>query len=320
MSPPGRTVRDGLAAGLLAGFALAALFCFYDLGQGVPFRTPAFLWGAIVAGEDAVPTMTVVLGYTLLHFLAWGGLGILAAVLADRVALPRNIFIGALYGLFACSLVFYVGLFRAPVDLILSAPGWPAVLFGNALAGIIMFTHLHWVSSEPGVAGVMGFLRAHPIMRQGMMAGVLGAGAVAIWFLILDLALREPFYTPAALAGILFHGGASTDSVVVSATPVMGYSLLHFGFFILFGVLLAGVIARVERFPPLSFGLLMLFVVFEAFFISMVGALGRWGLPELTWWSIMTANLLAALTMGSYLWKIHPGLLDRLTAEAIWAD
>ena len=42
--------------------------------------------------------------------------------------------IGAAYGLFACSFVFYLGLIRAPDELVLSAPGWPAVFFGNALA------------------------------------------------------------------------------------------------------------------------------------------------------------------------------------------
>jgi len=320
VSLPARTIRDGLVAGLLAGFVLAVLFYFYDLGQGEPLRTPAFLWGAIVSRAAIDPSAGVIVGYTVLHFIAWGVLGVLAASLIHWVGLPRNILIGAAYGLFTCSLVFYVALIRAPDQLILSAPGWPAVFFGNTLAGIVMFTHLHWVSTEPGVTGVLSFLQAHPVTRQGIVAGLLGAVVVAIWFLIIDSILRQPLYTPAALATILFQGGGTPESVVVSTAPVLGYSFVHFAFFILFGVLLSGLVMQVEKFPPLAFGLLILFVVFEVFFIAMVAILGRWILQELAWWSILIGNIFAAVAMGTYMWKVHPDLAERLTAEALWAD
>jgi len=320
VSLPARTVRDGLIAGLLAGFVLAVLFYFYDLGQGAPLRTPAFLWGAIVNRAEIQPTVGVVVGYSIIHFVAWAGLGILAAALITWAGLPRNVLIGAAYGLFACSFVFYFGLIRAPDALVLSAPGWPAVFFGNALAGIVMFTHLHWVSTEPGVVGVMSFLHAHPVTRQGIVAGLLGAVVVALWFLLIDSLLREPLYTPAALASVLFHGGGAPEAVEISAAPVLGYTLVHFAFFILFGVLLSGLVMQVEKFPPLAFGLVILFVVFEVFFIAMVAMLGRWILQELAWWSILIGNILAAAAMSAYLWRAHPGLAARLTTDALWAD
>ena len=320
MSLPARTIRDGVIAGLLAGFVLAVLFYFYDLGQGSPLRTPAFLWGAIIQSSAAEPTAGVIIGYTLLHFGAWSALGILASLLIYWAALPRSPFIGAAYGLFACSFIFYLGLIRAPDAMVLSAPGWPAVFFGNALAGVVMFTHLHWVSTEPGVIGLMDFMQAHPITRRGLVAGLLGALVVAVWFLIIDSILREPLYTPAALATILFQGGGTPDSVVVSVGPVIGYTLVHFAFFLLFGVMLSALVRQVQRFPPLAFGLLILFVVFEVFFIAMVAVLGRWILQELAWWSILIGNVFAALAMGFYMWKAHPKLRERLTSDALWAD
>jgi len=320
VSLPARTIRDGLVAGLLAGFVLAVLFYFYDLGQGAALRTPAFLWGAIVNRSGAEPTTGIVAGYTVIHFVAWGALGVLAAALIQWAGLPRNILIGAVYGLFTCSFVFYLGLIRAPDDIVLSAPGWPAVFFGNTLAGIVMFTHLHWVSTEPGVTGVLSFLRAHPVTRQGIVAGLIGAVVVAAWFLLIDSVLREPLYTPAALATVLFEGGGTPGAVEISAVPVLGYTLVHFTFFILFGVVLSGLVTQVERFPPLAFGLLILFVVFEVFFIAMAAMLGRWILEELAWWSILLGNVLAALAMGTYLWRAHPELAGRLTSDALWAD
>ena len=320
MSLPARTLRDGLVAGLLAGFVLAVLFYFYDLGQGAPLRTPAFLWGAIVARSAVEPTAGIIIAFTILHFTAWAGLGVLAAALIEWAGLPRNVLIGIAYGLFVCSFLFYVGLIRAPAEMVLQAPGWPAVFFGNALAGIVMFTHLHWVSTEPGVIGVINFLKTHETTEIGITTGIIGAVVVAVWFLIIDTALREPLYTPAALAIVLFRGGGSPGQVEISLAPVLGYTLAHFAFFVLFGVILAGLTEQVKKFPPLAFGVLILFVVFEVFFIAMVAMLGRWILEELAWWSILIGNVLAAVAMVGYLWRRHPGLARKLTADAMWAD
>jgi len=315
-----RRIRHGLVAGLLAGFVLAVLFYFYDLGQGTPLRTPAFLWGAIVNRSAVEPTAGVIVGFTIIHFLAWAGLGMLAAALVRWVGLPRNVFIGAAYGLFTCSFVFYLGLIRAPDELILSAPGWPAVFFGNVLAGVVMFTHLHWVSTEPGVVGMMNFLKTHETTRHGLYVGLIGAVIVALWFLLIDSVLRVPFYTPAALASVLFQGGTGPADVVVAAGPVLGYTLAHFAFFFLFGVAFSGLTEQVSKFPPLIFGVLILFVVFEVFFIAMVAILGRWVLDELAWWAILAGNILAAFAMSGYMWKTHPELKERLTSDAVWAE
>ncbi len=315
-----RRVRHGLVGGLLGGFVLAVLFYFYDLGQGRPLQTPAFLWGAIVSRSEVEPTAGIIAGFTVIHFAVWGGLGMLAAALVRWAGLPRNVLIGALYGLFVCSLAFYIGLIRTPSELVLSAPGWPAVFFGNALAGVVMFTHMHWVSSEPGVVGVMNFLKTHEVTRHGIYAGLLGAIVVAVWFLIIDSILREPFYTPAALATVLFRGAPATGRVDIALAPILGYTLAHLAFFVLFGVTVSGLAKQATRFPPLAFGILILFVVFEVFFIAMVAMLGGWVLEELAWWSILVGNVFAALVMGGYLWKAHPKLAERLTSERIWAD
>lgn len=320
MSLPARTVRDGIIAGLLAGFVLAVLFYFYDLGQGEPLRTPAFLWGSLIVQAEVEPSVGVIAAFTVVHFVVWGLLGLLAAALIEWAGLPRNLLIGAAYGLFACSLVFYLGLIRAPDDLVLSAPGWPAVFFGNALAGVVMFTHLHWCSTEPGVTGMLSFLRAHPTMRQGIVAGLIGAVTVALWFLVIDTLLREPLYTPAALGTVLFQGGGGPEDVTISAGPVIGYTLVHFAFFLLFGVIVSGLTEQVEKFPPLVFGLLLLFVVFEVFFVAGTAILGGWVLRELAWWSVLVGNFLAAAAMGFYLWKAHPKLASRLSNEVLWAE
>lgn len=313
-----RAIRDGLVAGVLAATVLAVLFYFYDLGRGTPLATPAFLLGTLLGRSGVEPTLAVVAGYTLLHYAAWAALGLLAAVLVEGLEVPRNVFIGAAYGLFACSLVFYGGLVIVGAD-VLAAPAWPAVFFGNALAGAAMFAWFHWTSSEPGVLGLRHFLDNHRVLRQGVVAGLIGAVTVALWFLVIDTLLREPLYTPAALGTILFRGGGGPAAVEIAAGPVIGYTLVHFAAFILFGEILSALAEQVERFPPLIFGVVILFVVFETFIIAMVAVLGSWVLEALAWWSVLVGNLLAAATMGGYLWRAHPAIREQLTDEALWS-
>ncbi len=317
---PMRRLKAGLVGGLLAGVMLAVLFFFHDLGQGAPLRTPAFLWGAVFAQGEANPTVGNILGYTIIHFIAWAGLGAAAAALMHYVGLPRNLFIGLAYGLSTSSFLFYLGLIRAPDSLVIAAPGWPVVFFGNALAGVVMFTYMHWVSTEPGVTGLMEFLRTHSTTRQGVVAGLAGATAVAIWFLIIDSIMREPFFTPAALAMVLFRGGTGAGGVEITMGAVLGYTVAHYAFFVFFGIVLSALTDQVSRFPPLVFGVLILFVAFEVFFIAIVAVLGGWVLEELAWWSILLGNGFAALVMGLYIWRVHPELLGRLTEGNIWGE
>lgn len=320
MSLSKRALRDGIVAGLLAGALLAVLFWFYDLGRGEPFRTPAYLFGAITGQGDGIePGPGVVAAYTLMHFAAWAALGIFAALLIDWADMPRNILIGAAYGLFACSLLFYGGLVLTGTD-VFRGPSWVAVFFGNALAGMVMFAYLHWRSSEPGITGVVDFLRTHDKTRQGLCAGLIGAVVVALWFLLIDTLLRgEPLYTPAVLGTILFRGGGP-EQVAVTAGPVIGYTFVHFAAFILFGGLLTGLIEQIENYPPLIFGLLILAVVFELFIVAMMAVLGAWVLEELAWWAVLGGNLLAAVAMGLYLWRAHPTLREQLTDDHLWTE
>lgn len=319
MSVSRESVRHGIVGGLIAGALLAVLFYFYDLGRGEPFATPAFLYAALLGNDTVAATFGVVALYTVIHFGAWSGLGVLAAAILEWGDIPRNILLGAAYGLFACSVLFYGGLIVTGAE-VLAAPAWPAVLFGNALAGMAMFTYFHAVSGEAGLTGLAGFMDAHPILRQGIIAGLLGATAVAVWFLIVDTLLREPFFTPAALGTLLFRGGGGPEDVAIDPGIVLAYTAVHFAAFVLFGVVLARLVEQIERFPPLIFGLLILFVVFELFFVAFTAILGRWILEELAIWAVLAGNLLAAVTMGTYLWKAHPALKSRLRDEVIWAE
>ena len=311
------TVTHGVIAGILGGTAVVLYFFAVDLIAGDPFRTPAFLADAVFGNAGVRPGFGLILAFTGLHYLVFAALGAGAVLLFRWADLPQNMLLGAVYGLFVCSLLFYASLVVTG-SRVLPAPWWPNVLIGNLLAGLAMGGYLHWVGPRPGVTGIVSELRYHRTIREGLIAGLLGAAAVALWFLVVDLVAREAFFTPAALGSALLAGARSPEAVRITTGTVLGYSALHVSAFLLFGVVVAGLVEQAERFPPLIFALVLLFVVFEVFFVGIAALLGAWVLEEIAWWSVMAGNLLAAVAMGGYLWKIHPVLQEELRAGAEW--
>lgn len=319
MEASSRTVRQGIIAGLLAGTALLIFFLLYDLVRGDPFRTQTYLAAALLDQRGLEPGGYLLLAYTLLHYTVFAVLGAAAAALFDWAGVPRNLFVGAAFGLFICSLIFYPALLITGSD-VLAAPAWPAVLAGNVLAGLVLVGYLRWRDGVPRDADEAARQQARKVLREGLVAGLIGAGAVAAWFLVADIVARQPFFTPGALGSILFRGAQEAGDVVISAGTVVGYTLMHLAAFVAIGTVMSGIVRQIERFPPLAFALLLLFVVFETFFIVMVAMLGSWLVETLDWWVILFGNLFAAALMGGYLWRAHPVLREELASEAIWAE
>lgn len=311
------TVGQGIVAGLLAGAAVALFFLVLDVAAGELFRTPSHLAAAVFGEAPADVGSVLIVLFTGLHLAVFAGLGAGAVVLFRWAELPQNVISGALYGLFVFSLIFYVSLLVTGTG-VFPASWWPAALAGNFVAGVVLGGYLHWVGPRSGVLGLRDGLKEHPVVREGLLAGLLGAVAVAAWFLVVDLALREPLWTPAALGSALFEGAAGPEQVRITLGTVLGYTALHLGGFLLAGMVAAGLVGQVEKFPPLVFALLLLVVVFEVFFIGLTVALGEWILESVAWWAVFAGNLLAAGAMGGYLWRSHPLLQEKLRSGAAW--
>ena len=312
-------LRRGAMAGLLAGATLIVIFFAMDLISGQPLATTTLLSGALL-GDAVAEAGPMRLGlYTAAHFAVFIGLGIVAAWFFTTLGVPRNLLIGAAYGLFACSIVFYPALIATGTD-ILAAPAWPAVFFGNVIAGSVSVGYLHWVSDEEGITGLLALMRPSPILRQGVAAGLIGALVVAVWFLMVDSIAGRPLFTPAALGSAILNGTGPPPGVEFSAATVLGYTLMHFAAFLLAGVVASVLVTQAEKTPHLVFGIIILFVVVETFFIFMVAMLGTWLMEELAWWSVLVGNFLAAISMGAYLLKVHPQLRAELRDEVLWAE
>jgi hypothetical protein len=146
------------------------------------------------------------------------------------------------------------------------------------------------------------------VLREGIVAGLIGAAVVAVWFFVFDLLRGRPFLTPGVLGAVVFYGPDTPRALEPAFGPIIGYTILHGLAFIAFGVIAASMMAASEREPALFIGFVILFACFEAFFFGVVGAMGRSVQGTLVWWSVLVGNLLASVAMLWYFFRAHRAL------------
>ncbi len=146
------------------------------------------------------------------------------------------------------------------------------------------------------------------ILKEGILAGLIGAAVVAVWFLAFDLWRGQPFLTPGLLGAAVFQGVNNPIGVQPAVGNVLGYTIVHGLAFMAFGVVAASLMAVSEREPALFLAFVILFGSFEVFVFGVVGALGKSMLGALVWWAILAGNLLASLAMLWYFFRAHRAL------------
>jgi hypothetical protein len=149
------------------------------------------------------------------------------------------------------------------------------------------------------------------VYREGIVAGILGAAVVAVWFLILDTIQGRPLYTPTVLATAFFRQGARLSAAghtPVSLELTLVYTWVHGLAFCVIGGVAARLLAMVERNPKLGFGVLLFGVMFEVGFLVVGMLFAEAILQKLAWQSILIGNVLAVAAMASYFWRRHPNL------------
>jgi hypothetical protein len=165
---------------------------------------------------------------------------------------------------------------------------------------------------DPGPAPPAGLRPGGSVLRDGVTAGLLGAGIVALWFLVLDTARGRPLFTPALLGAAVFRGVTTPADLGDTAGVLLGYTALHALAFVAFGIVAASLLVASEHEPPAFLAFIVLFAAFEVFFFAVLAAFGRSLLGALLWWAIFGGNLLASVGMLWFLLRSHPRLPARL--------
>ena len=155
-------------------------------------------------------------------------------------------------------------------------------------------------------------MRRHTILRDGVVAGFLGATAVAALFFFVDLFLQRPFYTPLGLGrgliSVLGPGHIDAPAVVITV-----YTIFHYLAFIAAATVAALIVHWGHRTPGVLAGAFVLFVIVEIgfyFWSSILAGSPFFG--TLSWIQVSVGNLVAAIVMGVYLWRTHPEVAHEL--------
>lgn len=157
----------------------------------------------------------------------------------------------------------------------------------------------------------------HSAWGEGTDVGLIGGTVVALFFLVLDLIAGVPLRTPSVLGEVLLFGNGSPSL----SEPVFGaallYTVVHFLAFALFGVLVVRLVHIATHNSVVRFGLLVLFLAFEVFFYGIVVTLTGATSRIFPFWAVLTANLLASVAMGMYLWRTHPAFRAAIHAQPL---
>ncbi len=160
---------------------------------------------------------------------------------------------------------------------------------------------------------------ANRTIREGIVVGLIGYAAVAVFYTVFDLlAARNTFYTVNLLGRAVFRGLRDPDvlmfPVALDKTAIIWYNALHLVLALIIGLIVTALIGDAEQHPSRRLG--VLFVIVAGFVVTIlgVGMLTATMRPVLPWWSIVVANTLAVILAGAYLMQKRPGLSDRMLA------
>jgi len=309
----GRIIADGVMAGLLGGLIIALWFLIFDAANGHPLQTPGLLAAALLHGSRTPVALsgtawTLVSEYTLAHFAVFALLGAIGALLIDGAERHPELF-GTLLIFTIAFEVFFIALIMLAGPAAAAAMPWWKIIAGNLMATAGMLGFFLW--RQPVLArNIMGQWTG--VVREGVVSGVIGGVIVAVWFLIYDIATGHPFHTPALLGAIVFNALQQPESVAVSTAVVLGYTVLHFFAFIMFGIASSILMVASEREPVLALGELILFVWFELCFVAFVTFLDITAVEEIGWWNIIGGNILALAAIIAYFEHGHPRIVRRI--------
>jgi uncharacterized membrane protein YphA (DoxX/SURF4 family) len=180
----------------------------------------------------------------------------------------------------------------------------PVVVF--ALLGLLAWRR----NAKYVFDGYHGFADVpHPLFKEGIIAGLLGALVIAVWFGALDTLAGHPFFTPATLGRGLLGVFGPIPPEDGMFTFVLFYTVFHFAAFMVVGLLASLIVQLARQEPSILIGFAILFAVTEIGIYGLVALIeGASPLGRNAWLPIMVGNILATFAMGFYFWKTHSEL------------
>jgi putative oxidoreductase len=183
------------------------------------------------------------------------------------------------------------------------------------LVVLLLLVFVAWRRNAKWVyEGYHGFADVpHPMLKEGVIAGLIGAAVIAVWFGILDTVAGHPFFTPATLGRGLISVFGAIEPDQGMPTFVLTYTVFHFAAFMIVGLVASLIVHLARQEPSILLGFAILFAATEVGIYGLVAFLGEYSpLGRMAWLPIMVGNILAAAAMGYYFWRRHGELAHEL--------
>lgn len=154
------------------------------------------------------------------------------------------------------------------------------------------------------------------VLYDAFYSSAVGGAALGLFFLMVDSARGQPFFTPSLMGSVLFLGVAAETVTEVRLDMVAYFTTIHFALFGAVGLALSILVHQVEvhaRHPRELIGVLFL-VLFGGFIMGanlfMPGVVEAIGFGR-----IVIGNLVTAVAMALFLIRSHnPAAWERLKA------
>jgi hypothetical protein len=147
---------------------------------------------------------------------------------------------------------------------------------------------------------------SHSTVREGLFVGLLGGGAVALWWLLVDVLAGAPLATPNGLGQIFIEGDRAPGAGPLEPGAIVAYTAVHFALFIVLGLALERLVHIVSERWELRMGLWIGIVVAAAGLVFATYALSRYTGYALPWWATVGGAVIGIATMLATAWSRHP--------------
>ncbi len=138
---------------------------------------------------------------------------------------------------------------------------------------------------------------AKGVLVRGVIAGVVGAATLALWFLLVDLAASSPFRTPAMIGSALF----GMEGLEGSPGLIALFTVFHLTSFLVVGTATAWGMSHLERAPNVPLGMVVGFALFLGVFYGSAVVTGMDVVAQLGWVETLVGNVLAGITLVAVL-------------------
>lgn len=149
---------------------------------------------------------------------------------------------------------------------------------------------------------------------EGIRTGVVGATAIWLWLVAVDLIAGSPLYTPRVLGrgllGIILPGASAP-----LWADVLAFTILHYGLWVLLGTLVVRAVRADVRTPGTLVGAIVIIILLQLGLVGITAMLAQVGLHRMAWPAIFGGNLVGWLATSLYLLRRHPEIPAELRRD-----